>query len=130
MDVLIPVSAGCLIDQISILEIKKARIVDRDKHENVCRELDALQRIRAGLPELSAPAILQIEQEIRKVNATLWDVEDELRLMELQQNFGEQFISAARRVYLTNDKRSQLKRQIDSLSGSSFVEEKSFSRQG
>jgi Family of unknown function (DUF6165) len=127
MDVLIPVSAGHLIDQITILEIKKFHIADPAKQENVRRELEALSRIRADLPELAQPTILALEQELAAVNQTLWEVEDSLRAMEARQEFGAPFIAAARSVYQTNDKRSVLKRAIDRLAGSSFCEEKSFS---
>lgn len=130
MDVLIPVSAGHLIDQITILRIKKTQIADPVKQENVCRELGALSRIRADLPELSKPAVLQLEEELTIVNQTLWEIEDALRAMEVRQEFGEHFIATARSVYLTNDKRAVLKRAIDHLAGSSFCEEKSFSTSG
>jgi hypothetical protein len=127
MDVLIPVSAGHLIDQITILEIKMMRIADPAKRENVRRELEALRRTRADLPELTQPAILALEQELAAVNQTLWEVEDTLRAMELRQEFRAPFVAAARSVYQTNDKRAVLKRAIDRLAGSSFSEEKSFS---
>ncbi len=127
MDVVIPVSAGHLIDQITILRIKKANIADLAKQENVCRELDALSRIRAGRPELAKPEILQLEEELSAVNQALWEVEDALRAMEARQEFGGAFVAAARKVYLTNDKRAALKRAVDHLAGSSFSEEKSFS---
>jgi len=127
VDVLIPVSAGHLIDQITILRIKKMHIADPLKSENVRRELDALSRIRADLPGLAQPAILQLEEELAAVNQALWDVEDKLRVMDARREFGKRFIAAARAVYLTNDRRSALKRAIDHLVGSSFCEEKSFS---
>jgi hypothetical protein len=127
VDVLIPVSAGHLIDQIAILRIKKAHIADPAKQENVCRELEALNRIRAEFPELTKPEILQLEEELTAVNQALWNVEDALRAMETQHAFGDDFVAAARSVYLTNDKRAALKRAIDHLAGSSFCEEKSFS---
>jgi hypothetical protein len=127
VDVLIPVSAGHLIDQITILRLKKTHIADPRKCENISRELDALSRIRADLPELAQPAILQLEEELSAVNQALWDVEDKLRAMEARQEFGKRFVAAARSVYRTNDKRSALKRAIDHLAGSSFSEEKSFS---
>lgn len=127
MDVLIPVSAGHLIDQITILRIKKTHIADPVKSENVRRELEALSRIRAELPELAQSAILQLEEELTAVNQALWDVEDALRVMDARREFGKRFVAAAKSVYRTNDKRSALKRAIDHLAGSAFSEEKSFS---
>jgi hypothetical protein len=127
MDVLIPVPAGHLIDQISILRIKKARVADPKKRANVCRELDTLTRIRATLPGLSVPAVRQLESELGEINQMLWGVEDELRVLESRQDFGNRFIAAARSVYLSNDRRFAVKREIDRLAGASFCEEKSFS---
>lgn len=127
MDITIPVSAGHLIDQITILEIKKARIADRTKRDNVCRELDALTRIRQNLPELATPALADLERQLFEANERLWEIEDILRSLEAKQDFGERFVAAARSVYLTNDKRAELKRDIDRLSGSRFGEEKWFS---
>ena len=72
MDITIPVSAGHLIDQITILEIKKARIADRTKRDNVCRELDALTRIRQNLPELATPALADLERQLFEANERLW----------------------------------------------------------
>jgi hypothetical protein len=127
VNVWIPVSAGHLIDQITILRIKKAHIADPHKCANVCQELEALSSIRGELPDLARPEILDLEGELAAVNQALWRVEDDLRAMEARQEFGDGFIAAARSVYLTNDRRAVLKRAIDRLVGSSFCEEKSFS---
>ena len=127
MEITIPVSAGHLIDLITILQIKKARITDRTKCDNVRRELEALIRVREAIPELGIPALRYVEQQLLAVNEQLWGIEDVLRALEDKNDFGEQFIATARSVYLTNDKRADLKRQIDRLAGSAFGEEKWFS---
>ena len=110
MEITIPVSAGHLIDRITILEIKKTRIADRAKHNNVCRELDALTHIRETFSQLDAPAVRDIERQLFEANKLLWEIEDVLRSLEDRKDFGERFVAAARSVYLTNDKRAGLKR--------------------
>ncbi len=123
--VMAPVSWGELIDKITILEIKAARIEDAAKLVNVKRELDALSAIRDdALPEgadIHAPTA-----ELRAVNEKLWDIEDDIREKERAQDFGAEFIELARAVYRTNDRRAALKRQINEALGSELVEEKSY----
>ncbi|HUO99238.1 MAG TPA: hypothetical protein VMU01_11245 [Rhizomicrobium sp.] len=128
MAIEIPVSAGTLIDLIVILRIKKARIRDAAKRDVVERELEALARVREAVPLLAEPPVLRLEAELVEANETLWEIEDELRTLEAKKDFGTRFVEQARRVYLTNDKRSALKKEIDRLAGSEFWEEKSFSR--
>jgi hypothetical protein len=132
---LVPVSWGELLDKISILEIKAERIADPARRANVGRELRALARARdeaAGFPgrpggPAAAPAGLdRLVAELRRVNETLWDVEDEIRLAERAGDFGPRFVALARSVYRTNDRRAALKRSINDLLGSRLVEEKSY----
>jgi hypothetical protein len=126
MEILIPVSAGSLLDQITILQIKYARIPGEEKRDVVLRELMALTNVRKQFPELSRPEVLELEKQLARINEELWDIEDEVRALEGRKDFGPDFIAAARKVYLTNDRRAKLKREIDRVAGSKFWEEKSF----
>lgn len=120
----IAVSAGELVDKVTILEIKSDRITQPDKLANVRRELDILGARLA--PLLAEPAVEALKAKLRAVNETLWQIEDDIRECERQQDFGETFIALARAVYRTNDRRAALKREIDELVGSEIVEEKSY----
>ena len=123
-DILVPISAGELIDKITILEIKSERIKNPSQLENVLRELGALRAIpldgadRAKLDRLCA--------ELKQVNATLWDVEDAIRECDARNDFGSSFIELARTVYRLNDERARLKKAISLASGSRIIEEKSY----
>lgn len=120
-----PIGAGELIDKITILEIKAERIADPQKGRNVATELALLRGIRAEAG-LDGDEIARVADELRAVNTTLWDIEDEIRACEARGDFGERFIALARSVYLTNDRRSALKKRIDLAVGSTIVEEKSY----
>jgi hypothetical protein len=123
--ILVEVSAGELIDKITILEIKAARIADPQKLENVRRELEVLCRARdAAIGE--SPELESLIGELKTVNRALWQVEDEIRECERNRDFGPPFIELARRVYHSNDRRAALKRQINQLLGSRLVEEKAY----
>jgi uncharacterized protein DUF6165 len=125
MPLLVPISVGELLDKISILEIKAEAISDPARQANVARELAALEAVRgrevAALPELAALFV-----ELRSANRALWRIEDEIRAHERGGQFDERFIDLARGVYRTNDRRAVLKRQINELTGSEIVEEKSY----
>jgi len=125
VDILAPISVGELIDKITILRIKLERIRAAPAHANIERELDRLIEIRAraslDLADLAGP-----EDELFQVNGRLWDVEDELRALEQNGNFGKRFIELARSVYRLNDRRSALKRRINTVTDSAIVEEKSY----
>lgn len=127
MRVYVPVSAGDLIDRITILEIKKANIPDRKKLASIHVELDALKVVRESFPRLNTRAIKAKEKQLRKQNQALWDIENEVRALESKRSFGADFVMAARSVYLTNDRRAKLKRDINVLTGSAIREEKWFS---
>ena len=122
---LVPVSWGELVDKITILELKAERIQAPARRANVVRELAALVAIRDGAGQLAA-AVQSLVDDLRAVNATLWDVEDRLREHETQELFDARFIELARLVYRTNDRRAALKRRINELTGSALVEEKSY----
>lgn len=121
----IPVSAGELLDRLSILRLKTERISDPVKLVNVQREHDELDGVRAR--ELTMTDVAQeLYSELRDVNATLWDIEDDIRRCEAKKDFGEEFIRLARAVYITNDRRAELKREISVQLGSLIVDEKSY----
>ncbi|MFZ3235460.1 MAG: DUF6165 family protein [Stellaceae bacterium] len=122
---LAPISVGELLDKITILEIKAERIIDPQKQDNVRRELEWLAAVRrrdvAPLPELE-----MLCRELAAINRELWDVEDDLRRSERDQCFDRRFVELARSVYRCNDRRAALKREINELTGSDILEEKSY----
>lgn len=122
---LVPVSIGELYDKITILEIKSARMSDPERVRNVEHELALLRALEQQLPAAEDDAAALIG-ELKRVNETLWDIEDAIRACERRQDFGAEFIELARSVYLTNDHRSAVKRRISLLYGSDIIEEKSY----
>lgn len=120
----IPVAVGELIDKITILEIKAARITEPGKLANVMRELGLLREVWHSQPQ--APGLEDLRDALKALNLRLWDIEDALRTKEHRREFDAQFIELARSVYLTNDERSALKRKINALTGSVIIEEKSY----
>jgi len=121
----VPISVGELVDKVTILEIKAEQIADAGKRVNIGRELDALSGVLK--PLLAAtPALGQLKAELRGINETLWRIEDDIRDCERRRDFGEAFVTLARSVYQTNDRRAATKRKIDELMGSELVEEKSY----
>jgi len=117
-----PVSWGELLDKITILQIKQERIADAAKRVNVTTELEALSAI-AGAAMRQAAALLA---ELKQVNEALWEIEDHIRDKERDGAFDARFIELARAVYVTNDRRAGLKRDINRQLGSALVEEKSY----
>lgn len=120
-----PVSYGELIDKITILEIKSERMSDPAKLANVANELDALNRTWAADPA-AAVDIADLRDRLRAVNEALWDIEDRIRLKEKAKAFDAEFIELARSVYIRNDERAALKREINLKLGSTLIEEKSY----
>ena len=121
----IPCSAGELLDKISILEIKAEHITDEKKLENVQTELTLLTQIREQFIEQS-PEVDELYYELKSINETLWDIEDDIRLCEKSRDFSGRFVELARSVYHTNDKRADLKKQLNTLLNSTLIEEKSY----
>lgn len=119
---LVPVSWGELLDKITILEIKASRITAPPALANVQRELSLLRK--AAAPALAAPETGPLIEQLRAVNRTLWDVEDDIRRKEAAAQFDAGFVALARAVYRTNDERSAIKRRINQALGSPLVEEK------
>ena len=124
-DILVPTSVGELLDKITILEIKSERIKNPGQIENIARELGALRAVRLG-DDIDRTMLAQLGAELKRVNATLWDVEDAIRECDARGDFGEKFIELARAVYRLNDERARLKKAINLASGSRLVEEKSY----
>ena len=119
----IPVSVGELFDKITILKIKAARLSDAGQLENVRRELEELEATAAAVP--ASPALDDLVSRLQAINDGLWDVEDGKRAHEREGRFDADFIALARRVYKENDQRAALKREINRVTGSTLVEEKS-----
>ncbi len=125
MSILAPISAGELVDKITILRVKAERIGDPAKEANVRKELALLEATaREHLPE--SAEIVRLTAELTEVNAALWDIEDDKRDCERRQDFGPEFVALARRVYIDNDMRAAIKRAINEAAGSEIVEEKSY----
>jgi Family of unknown function (DUF6165) len=124
-DILVPISPGELLDKITILRIKAARMSDAAKVANVKHELALLEKTWRD----SGAAAVDLgtgEADLTRVNEQLWVIEDDIRDEERAKNFGDKFIGLARAVYFTNDERAAIKKRINTLLGSSIVEEKSY----
>ncbi|HUJ46596.1 MAG TPA: DUF6165 family protein [Rhizomicrobium sp.] len=129
MSVLLPTSIGDAIDRMTILEIKGEKISDPAKRQNVLVELELVRKALAASVERNAQ-MDDLARQLKAVNAELWDVEDAIRECERHRDFGGEFVRLARSVYRTNDRRAQLKRDINLLAGSAIVEEKAYSDYG
>ena len=125
MNIQVEISIGEFLDKLTILQIKSQRIADGVKLNNVQKELSFLQKIWDRFPDKTSE-VFSLVDKLKKVNETLWDIEDKIRIKESEKNFGEEFVSLARSVYLTNDERARIKRELASLLGSDFIEEKSY----
>lgn len=116
MKITIPISAGELIDKITILEIKSLF----SDSEYIQKELEVLNQIKSTITQYT----LEYEIELKKVNEKLWKIEDKIREKEKLQEFDEEFIELARSVYITNDERARIKRKINEETNSFFREVK------
>lgn len=119
---LIEVSIGEIVDKLSILQIKLENITDKDKLANIKKEFDYLYNI------VFKDLKMQLDdyQRLLNINKQLWDIEDDIRDEERAKRFEDKFIELARAVYVTNDERSRIKKDINIKYGSDFVEEKSY----
>jgi hypothetical protein len=125
MNILAPISAGELIDKITILRIKRDKIRDDASQRRVRHELDQLVQVR-NQRELNTSALAALEEQLFEINLRLWQVEDDLRESERTSNFGVRFVELARLVYKLNDRRAALKKEINAVTGSVITEEKSY----
>lgn len=124
-DILTPISPGELLDKLTILQIKCEQIVDAEKLANVKVERRLLQSVvDQHIPVRDDIAALAVA--LLTINQELWQIEDDIRDCERAEDFGAAFIALARAVYITNDRRSALKKQVNLALGSAIVEEKSY----
>ena len=122
--ILAEISAGELIDKITILEIKKVKITDKGKLSSVEKELKSLnETLKRNIPDFSK--IIKFKDELKNINLELWDIEIGKRNSEKNQDFGENFIQLARKVYKFNDQRAKIKLTINEALGSNIKEIKS-----
>jgi len=118
-----PISIGELVDKITILEIKKNKL-QNSKLENVLKELSFLRKL---MEKHQIEITDDLFTQLKEINLTLWNIEDQIRIKEKNKEFDNIFIELARSVYFTNDKRSEIKKRINRLSNSEITEEKSYS---
>lgn len=121
----VEISPGELLDKISILEIKLERIEDPQKLKNIQVEFDTLTQSRNNAI-VNSNEIMELYDKLKSINEELWEIEDDIRDCERAKDFGETFVKLARAVYFTNDKRSDVKREINESLGSGLIEEKSY----
>jgi hypothetical protein len=121
----VQISWGELLDRITILEIKVQRLNSQVATEKIRRELAVLNSAANNILS-EQPHLMALKQQLKSVNEGLWEIEDKIRAKEAAKSFDQQFIELARSVYINNDKRGDLKRQINTLSNSDFAEEKQY----
>ena len=123
--ILSEISAGELLDKISILEIKREKIKNKANQEEINKEYKILKEVESFSIKLT-DKLKNLLKEIKEVNQNLWNIEDKLRVCEKNKDFGKIFIELARDVYLNNDKRSKIKSKINEVSGSNIKEIKQY----
>ncbi|MCU0989571.1 MAG: DUF6165 family protein [Xanthomonadales bacterium] len=124
-NILVPVSPGEVLDKITILEIKSERMTDPAKLANVRTELALLQETWAKAVQ-EDEVVRRLHDALKKINESLWGIEDDIRDKERVKEFDQRFIALARSVYFTNDRRSQVKKELNLHLGSRIIEEKSY----
>tara|TARA_B100000482_G_scaffold127902_1_gene92860 strand:- start:478 stop:864 length:387 start_codon:yes stop_codon:yes gene_type:complete len=122
----VEVSNGELLDKLSILELKMSNISDQKKLVNIKKEHDELNPLAGQLFDSYGEELKNLYKQLAEINSELWTIEDNIRECERNKDFGSDFVSLARAVYFTNDKRSDVKKSINLLTDSGFVEEKSY----
>jgi|TARA_R110002012_G_scaffold13308_1_gene57287 hypothetical protein len=123
---LVEISNGELLDKISILELKLLKIEDEEKLVNIKKEFETLNPLVVDLFENYDSQLQNHYLELAKINGELWDIEDWIRDCEREKRFDKEFVELARSVYITNDKRCEVKKLINILTSSGLVEEKSY----
>ncbi|MDR2152556.1 MAG: DUF6165 family protein [Helicobacteraceae bacterium] len=118
----IEVSNGEIVDKLTILAIKSERIKDANKLANIAKEIAVLEAATKDIILRDDPLYL----ELLKTNTKLWEIEDKIRECERQKEFGERFVQLARSVYINNDRRAEIKKQINLQTNSNLIEEKSY----
>lgn len=122
----VEISIGEFLDKISILELKLLHIADKSKLMNVQKELYHHSPLYSDLIEVYGDELKGLYLKLSQVNGRLWVIEDKLRELESKKRFDDEFIELARSVYFTNDKRAEIKKDINLLTGSELIEEKSY----
>ena len=123
--IFVEISAGELVDKITILEIKKAKIANKKKLEDINKELVSLNKMfKKFIPDKSN--IKNHMDQLKNINSKLWDIEDGKRELEKKQDFSEKFVELARSVYKFNDQRAKIKSEINKTLGSNIKEVKSY----
>ena len=120
----IEVSNGEIIDKLTILQIKLERIKDQAKLKNLKKEFDELSQVTSSIMITTDP----LYKALYEVNCELWDIEDHIRDLERKKNFGDDFVKTARSVYFRNDRRAELKKEINIKTSSGLTEEKSYEK--
>jgi predicted nuclease with TOPRIM domain len=120
----IEVSNGEIIDKLTIIRIKLERIKDEAKLMNLKKEFEELKNVAASILRMEDP----LYKALYNLNCELWEIEDHIRDLERNKNFGEDFVVTARSVYFKNDKRAEVKRAIDIKTASDLTEEKSYGK--
>lgn len=120
----IEVSNGEIIDKLTIIQIKLERIRDEAKLKNLRKEFEILREVSDRIMSTEDP----LYKALYQVNSDLWDIEDHIRDLERKKDFGEDFVKTARSVYVNNDKRSEIKREINIKTSSGLIEEKSYEK--
>lgn len=120
----VPVSVGELIDKLSILQVKKTKVKNTEKLEYIKKEFELLYNLSAEY--LNDMTIENLYHDLVNTNSNLWEIEDRLRVLELESKFEGEFIDLARKVYFTNDKRFELKNEINSITSSEIREVKEY----
>ena len=123
--ILSEISAGELLDKISILEIKLEKIKGKADQKEINKEYKILKEVQNSSLEVTEK-LKTLFKEIKEVNLNLWNIEDKLRICEKNKDFGQTFIELARGVYLNNDKRSKIKSEINKILGSNIREIKQY----
>ena len=122
----IEISNGELLDKLSILELKLKNITDINKLINIRSEFEELSPLAQQIFKQDAIGINELYLKLSEINGKLWEIEDDIRQCERNKNFDSKFIQLARDVYFTNDVRSELKKEINILTKSGLIEEKSY----
>ena len=123
--ILSEISAGELLDKISILEIKLEKIKNKANQEKINKEYKILKKVQNSSIEVTEK-LKTLFKKIKEVNQNLWDIEDKLRFCEKNKDFGKNFIELARGVYFNNDKRSKIKSEINKILMSNIKEVKEY----
>lgn len=122
----IEISNGELLDKLSILELKLKNITDENKLINVRSEFEELSPLAQQIFNKKVVGVNNLYLKLSEINGNLWDIEDDIRQCERDKKFDSKFVQLARDVYFTNDIRSELKKEINILTKSALIEEKSY----